>query len=97
MFVRNGEALGSVIGPKVDPEPSEDEGETPESEEPVEPEPPAEPTEELEPPARNGSREAWAAFLDSKGIEYDSDPDVDGRNDLIAKWDAYNDNSGSEL
>lgn len=95
MFVRNGEALGSVVGPKVDPEPTDEDITDDEPEQPEEPEQSA--PEESDPPARNGSREAWAAFLDSKGIEYDEDPEVDGRNDLIAKWDDFNDNSGSEL
>lgn len=36
------------------------------------------------PPARNASRDAWAAWLDDKGIAY---PPVSGRDDLIAAWD----------
>lgn len=94
MFVRNGEALGSVrTGPKVDPKPQNDEPAAA-----VEDEGQAPADSDVPPRAGAGSgRKEWAEFLDSKGIEYDPDPEVDGRNDLIAKWEAYEDNSGSEL
>ena len=98
MFVRNGEVLGSALhGAEPNTQPTPD----------VSPEVVAEPdnhvpSPELEwvaqadppdIPARNGSRSAWAEFLDLNGIEYDPDPEVDGRNDLIAKWDSFNENN----
>lgn len=38
-----------------------------------------------EPPARNASREKWAAWLDSKEIGYPADA---GRDELVALWDS---------
>lgn len=38
-----------------------------------------------EPPARNASREKWAAWLDAKEIEYPADA---GRDELVALWDS---------
>lgn len=42
-----------------------------------------------EPPARNASREKWAAWLDSQEppVAYTAE---DGRDDLVAIWDAAN-------
>lgn len=37
------------------------------------------------PPARNARRDIWAAFLDTEGIAY---PDTASRDDLIAGWEA---------
>jgi len=97
MFVRNGEVLGSVhTGPKADPRPQNTIEITVGGEQEGGPVTVAD--SDVPPRAGAGSgRKEWAEFLDSKGIEYDPDPEVDGRNDLIAKWDAYEDNSGSEL
>lgn len=36
-----------------------------------------------EPPAKNGSREAWAAWLDHKGVWF---PDDAKRDDMVAAW-----------
>lgn len=88
MFVRNGQALGSVLHTESGAEPPEP-TESPEPESPVAMAEPAK-VAQVEAPARggpNGTREAWAAFLDSQGIEYPEDPEEAGRNDLIDLWD----------
>lgn len=103
MFIRNGEAVGSVLNstePEDEPEAEEAEAELGDQRTDLEREADeqaalareqlARQGEQLEVPARGGShgtREAWAAFLDSKGIDYPADPEVAGRNDLIAIWD----------
>lgn len=85
MFVRNGEALGSVqhAEPKVKapkPQTPEPEDERAESEQVAD----EQASEELGVPARNASREDWAEFISSKGIEFTEDA---GRNDLRDLWD----------
>lgn len=37
-------------------------------------------------PARNASRDEWAAFLRDEGVPFE---DGDTRNDLIAAWDSF--------
>lgn len=56
----------------------------------VDPEVEADDKPKPEPPAGNASREAWAQFLVSQGIDFPADPDAPGgaRNDLRELWKA---------
>lgn len=89
MFVRNGQALGSVqhtepsARPKIkarEPEPATEVVTNPEAEEPQE-------AQGVETPPRAGAgsgAEHWQEFLTDNGIEFPADA---GRNDLIDIWD----------